>query len=261
MSLHLDLPLRRAPAAIDQRPAGYRHDRPSGQLNLLPPGAGDLAGRRLPDGGPSLIQLVQGLLGLALFALLASLGLQLLSQRATADEQAEQARTAALRSGLAGPQGSNADQAELRRIEADLTALRRQDAALQRVQSLLASGAAGQARGHAELLLALARQADPAVWLTGLSVSGDHQALELRGRLNQPAALPPYLARLHGEPLFHGRRFAQLRLGRPTTAPALAATPLTPEEASAAVRFDFVLRSEAAGLPPSPSSGQTGSRP
>jgi hypothetical protein len=89
------------------------------------------------------------------------------------------------------------------------------------VRQVVAGGSAGRAEGHAALLLALARQADPAVWLTGVTVG-------------HAAAMPGYLERLHREPLLQGRDFAQLQLRR------LAADGADPE---AAGLTEFVLRS------------------
>lgn len=92
--------------------------------------------------------------------------------------------------------------------------LRDQDAARTQVRQILGTGSAGRTDGHAALLLALARQADPAVWLTGVTVGPDGRALELTGRMADPAALPGYLERLRREPLLQGRTFAQLQLRR-----------------------------------------------
>jgi hypothetical protein len=112
--------------------------------------------------------------------------------------------------------------------------LKRQEAARQQVRQVIAGGQAGRGEGHAALLLALARQADPAVWLTGVTVGPDGQAIELTGRMADPAALPGYLERLRREPLLQGRSFAQLQMRR------LDAEGADPE---AAGLTEFVLRS------------------
>ncbi|MDP4302601.1 PilN domain-containing protein [Leptothrix discophora] len=125
--------------------------------------------------------------------------------------------------------------------------LKREEAARQQVRQVIAGGQAGRGTGHAALLLALARQADPAVWLTGVTVAPDGQAIELTGRMADPAALPGYLERLRREPLLQGRAFAQLQLRR------LDAEGAEPE---AAGLTEFLLRSTllpiatgSAGLP------------
>jgi hypothetical protein len=112
--------------------------------------------------------------------------------------------------------------------------LREQDRARTQVRQILSTGSAGRTDGHAALLLALARQADPAVWLTGVTVGPDGSALELTGRMADPAAMPGYLERLRREPLLQGRTFAQLQLRR------LGADGPDPE---AAGLTEFVLRS------------------
>jgi hypothetical protein len=126
--------------------------------------------------------------------------------------------------------------------------LREQDAARVQVRQIMATGSAGRTDGHAALLLALARQADPAVWLTGVTVGPDGSALELTGRMADPAAMPGYLERLRREPLLQGRTFAQLQLRR------LGDDGRDPE---AAGLTEFVLRSTllpiatgSAGVPP-----------
>ena len=100
------------------------------------------------------------------------------------------------------------------RIDAELRQLRQREAAERRLQAVLAGGQAGRENGHAAVLQALARQADPAVWITGLSLGQDGDTMELQGRMADAAALPTYLRRLQNEALFHGRQFAQLSLQR-----------------------------------------------
>ena len=81
-----------------------------------------------------------------------------------------------------------------------------------RIRTALEGGAAGGREGHADYLLALARQASGAVWITGFSVSDDGSAVELEGRMSDTAQLTDYLRRLNAEPRFKGRPFAQLNL-------------------------------------------------
>jgi Tfp pilus assembly protein PilN len=180
------------------------------------------------------------LLGLlALLCLAAVPAMQLMSRmerREMADMQAAlsrqreemQQRLAAL------PQG-NAGDANHDVLRARWQQLRLQEATRLQVRQVVAGGTAGRASGHAALLLALARQADPAVWLTGVTVSPDGLSIELVGRMADPAALPGYLERLRREPLLQGRSFAQLQLRRLESDSAAG-----PE---AAGLTEFVLRS------------------
>lgn len=116
------------------------------------------------------------------------------------------ARRASLQQGAAS---SPAPQAQ-----AQLQRLRDREAAVQRLQGLLANGSAGRREGYADHLEALARQAHPAVWITGLTLQGSDDAIEIRGRMTDPAALPDYLRSLQAEPQFKGRPFATLQIRR-----------------------------------------------
>jgi Tfp pilus assembly protein PilN len=94
----------------------------------------------------------------------------------------------------------------------EMARLQALDAGQRRMQAALASGVAGAREGHADLLLALARQTHGALWITGLTVSDDGAAIDLEGRMTDTAALTDYLRRLDAEPRFKGRAFAQLSL-------------------------------------------------
>lgn len=217
-------------------------------LNLLHAG---LRPRREPaKHGQGL--LIVGLTALALVA--AGLTLQTLVQRREAElvqlNQALDQQRQRLLADTAAARLPGDAQAELER-------LRQAEATEQRLRQAIAGGQAGRADGHSALLLALARQADPAVWLTAVKVGADGEALELEGRMADPAALPDYLRRLQTEPLFHGRRFAQLQLQR------LDAGNDANPETTALTRF--VLRSQASGAATSAATGtpnpSTGARP
>lgn len=94
----------------------------------------------------------------------------------------------------------------------ELARLQALDTSQRRVRAALEAGAAGAREGHADLLLALARQAAGPLWITGLAVSDDGGAIVLEGRMRDSAVLADYLRRLNAEPRFKGRPFAQLTL-------------------------------------------------
>ena len=94
----------------------------------------------------------------------------------------------------------------------ELARLRALDAGQRRLRAALDSGQAGSTRGYSEYFLALSRQTQGTLWLTGFTVAADGRALEIGGRMTDPRQLPDYLRRLNGEPLFKGREFAQLSL-------------------------------------------------
>lgn len=127
--------------------------------------------------------------------------------QAQAEAQQIQAGMSPLRAqvgALSAQQGGGAA-AELARLQA-------LEAGQRRVRAALDAGAAGAREGHADLLLALARQAAGALWITGLAVSDDGSNIVLEGRMRDSAVLADYLRRLNAEPRFKGRPFAQLTL-------------------------------------------------
>jgi len=72
---------------------------------------------------------------------------------------------------------------------------------------LLRSGAAGQPRGFAPRMTALARKHTEGVWLDHLSLGGGAGNLMLRGRTLDAALVPRYLQSLAEEPELSGARF------------------------------------------------------
>ena len=134
-------------------------------------------------------------------------GLHWAAGRAQADAQAIQAGMAPLRAqvGTLGAPRDPGAAAELARLQAA-------DATQRRVRAALEAGAAGVREGHAEVLMALARQASGQLWITGLGVSDDGAAIDLEGRMTDSSVLTDYLRRLNAEPRFNGRPFAQLTL-------------------------------------------------
>ncbi|EHR70233.1 hypothetical protein BurJ1DRAFT_1361 [Burkholderiales bacterium JOSHI_001] len=160
----------------------------------------------------------QGLVA-GVLLLLALGGASLALQRSAAQLQAQaqvmkdlaSMRPLGLDAAASGPTGSDAG-------EQELAQLRQLDAAQRRVLSALDTGTAGSPEGYTAYFLALARQAQPTLWITGLAVGADGQALEIEGRMLDAQALPTYLKRLTAEPRFRGRSFAQLQLRSATEA-------------------------------------------
>ena len=123
------------------------------------------------------------------------------------------AETEERRTGLLAGTSSTSGTA-LQQTQAELQRLRDREAAQQRLQGLLANGGAGRLQGYADHLEALARRSHPSVWITGLTLQGSDDAIELRGRMTDPALLPDYLRSLQAEPEFKGRSFATLQIQR-----------------------------------------------
>lgn len=79
---------------------------------------------------------------------------------------------------------------------------------------LLRSGAAGEPRGFAPRLQALARQHTDGVWLDELFLGGGPNGLVLRGRCVNADLLPKYLQMLTTEPELAGARFDEVVIDR-----------------------------------------------
>jgi hypothetical protein len=80
--------------------------------------------------------------------------------------------------------------------------------------SLLRGGAAGEPRGFAPRLQALARQHTEGVWLDELVIGGGPNGLVLRGRSLNPELVPRYLQLLTSEPELSGARFDAVIIDR-----------------------------------------------
>lgn len=93
-----------------------------------------------------------------------------------------------------------------------LEQLRQRETTQRQMRDVLKGAGAQASTGYSDYLMALGRQAQAQLWITGMAIEGDGRNLELRGRTTDPANLPPYLARLHEEERFKGRRFAQVEL-------------------------------------------------
>lgn len=91
----------------------------------------------------------------------------------------------------------------LQTFEAELRVLRTQ------VDEHLKRGSSG----YTPFFKALSRQSQPAVWITGFSVTPSGQSVEIKGGMSDAASLPVYLQRLNQEAAFKGRQFAKLQLG------------------------------------------------
>jgi len=165
----------------------------------------------------------------ALSAGMKALAAHRLAQAEQLEQQlaAERSRIDRLGQGQAGG-GLSARIAELER-------LRSLDAGQRRVKSALEAQAGTRQAGYTPYFEALSHQANPSLWITGLSVAADGEGLEIQGRMTDAAALPGYLRRLDQEPQFKGRRFAQLSLKSAGARDAAVADPGYTE---------FVLRSQ-----------------
>lgn len=173
------------------------------------------------------LALVLLLVLMAWFALLRGRGQDMQSEAAqltqTLDEQRQTVERLRLQRG-----------ADQHRLQLDIAAaqalLERRSAALQRLQEEQSF----MDVSHAQVMQALSRQHGRGLWLTGFRLERGLTAVELRGRALEAGLLPAYLKRLSAEPVFAGKRFHALEMGRP--APGKDA-------ADPAPYLDFVLSS------------------
>jgi len=97
-----------------------------------------------------------------------------------------------------------AERSRLQNLEADQRRLRAQ------IDEHMKRGTGG----YTPYFMALSRQSQPSVWITGFSVAPNSGVIELQGRMTDAAALPSYLQRLNQEGSFKGRQFARLQLAQ-----------------------------------------------
>jgi hypothetical protein len=107
------------------------------------------------------------------------------------------------------------------------------------------TGVGGDADGYSRYLSALAREAMPGVWLTGLDIGGKSSALVIKGRALDSALVPAYLRALNREAPLAGRRVDELRLTAketPSTPPGAASRdPLAPREPEGYIEFSLAI--------------------
>lgn len=199
---------------------------PAQHLNLIDPA---LLPRRQRGTAGQVLAAGLLLVGAALLAT-ASLG------EATRQTRAARAALTGLPLPAAAPASAAATStADMGALQTEIAQLRALHAAQLRVRGMLDAGAVGSTQGHTEVFLALARQAQAQVWITGFGVDADGQALTLEGRMTAAAMLPGYLRRLNGEERFRGRPFAQLQMRS-----------IEPGAAQAEPLIEFALRSQPA---------------
>jgi hypothetical protein len=117
--------------------------------------------------------------------------------------------------------------------------LEQRQAALQ----MLRAGGLGHQQGHAQALLAFARQHVDGLWLTGVTL--DRLDMALRGRAVNPSLIPAYVGRLNQEPALQGRSFRAIDISRPLEEAVPAAAGAKPPAARLASFVEFSLTGSA----------------
>jgi hypothetical protein len=124
--------------------------------------------------------------------------------------------------------------------------LARADERLQQRRALLAdlqSGVGANAEGFARYLEALARQAMPGLWLTGIAAGGQPNALVIRGRALESQLVPAYIRRLNQEPAFAGKPIGELQVNArgESAGPGTPQTPPAPGQPARYIEFAVTL--------------------
>jgi hypothetical protein len=146
-------------------------------------------------------------------------------------QQAAQQKVAEAAGALFDAQGNPAA------VQAVVQILSAQLAERTKALDLLRSGAAGEPRGFAPRLQALARQHTDGVWLDELFIGGGPNGLVLRGRCVDPDLLPKYLQMLKAEPELAGALFDEVVIDRRKHHEKRPDAALEKEEDSSTVRF------------------------
>ncbi len=147
--------------------------------------------------------------GMLLLAWAIGQGLQWSGGRAQQDAAVAEAAMVPLRAQLMASAASASAPDD---TAAEMQRLKALDAGQRRIRDALDAGIAGHREGHADYLVALARQASDQLWITGFGVAEDGGAIELEGRMADASALTAYLRQLNAEARFKGRPFAQLSM-------------------------------------------------
>ncbi|HYD78405.1 MAG TPA: MSHA biogenesis protein MshI [Paucimonas sp.] len=168
-------------------------------------------------------------------------------EAAVAQEQRDQAQ-AQLAQVLASSvprQKSKALEENIRKVEAEVKALRQAFDTLQ-------SSDLGNKKGYSEYFRAFSRQILPGLWLTGFSIHGAGNEIGIQGRTLKPELVPEYLNRLKHESSMAGKSFATLEMLRPVVEQSNGSNPApgvqpASRQSVAAAYMEFKLLSS--GMP------------
>jgi cell division protein FtsB len=132
-----------------------------------------------------------------------------------AQENAEEARFAALRTQVTAKNEQASTKKRDTTIEEELTRLQADARTREEIFTRLNSGAIGNTTGFSGHLQAFARQSIDGMWLTGFHIAGAGQDITLEGRTLRPELVPSYLRLLNREPTLKGHAFSELVMERP----------------------------------------------
>jgi Tfp pilus assembly protein PilN len=82
----------------------------------------------------------------------------------------------------------------------------------QAILKAVSQNSATPSHSYAALLRAFSKQSIDGLWITGLSIDQDAEALSISGRTLNADLLPTFIARLRAEPALKGKSFTQLTM-------------------------------------------------
>ncbi|QRX82832.1 PilN domain-containing protein [Glaciimonas sp. PAMC28666] len=91
---------------------------------------------------------------------------------------------------------------------------------LQDVFDTLKKGDIGNTEGYSSYMIAFSRQIVDGLWLTGFTIIGAGNEMDLRGRALRPELVPSYISRLKNETIMQGKTFSTLEMHLPQAAAA-----------------------------------------
>lgn len=106
-----------------------------------------------------------------------------------------------------------------RTVEEEIARLEQEIAARERVQEVLRRGIFSNTQGFSGYLVALARQHEPGVWLTGFDIVGAAEQVALNGRSTRPELVPRFVQKLAREERMAGVEFHLFQMSRPEERP------------------------------------------
>jgi len=106
------------------------------------------------------------------------------------------------------------------RLEQDVRDLERRVEAIQAIRMVAQRDLFKGNAGYSDMLLALARQSTPGLWITGLTIRGAGDSVVLAGRTQSAELVPGYLQRLANERTLAGQQFEIFQMTRPVRIPA-----------------------------------------
>ena len=124
-------------------------------------------------------------------------------------------------------------------IEDNVTKTDLEVKSLQQVFDTLEKGDIGNTKGYSAYLGAFSRQIVDGLWLTGFSIIGAGNEMDLRGRALRPELVPYYLGRLKNETVMQGKTFSRLDIHVPQIVASNDAHQASSPIAAPYVEFDL----------------------